>query len=56
MSDVNCNIGPDGTTTIGVTATFYETMVGGTIDAGLPEDDAGTTTPAEDVGIEVDRK
>lgn len=53
IGDVNCNIAEDNGTTVNMTATFFETMVGGTPDSGLPRDEAETTsTPAEDFGIE----
>lgn len=40
VGDVRCGIGPDGTVTMTQSATFYETMVGGVADAGLPADGA----------------
>lgn len=40
VGDIRCTIGSDRTVTINETATFYETMVGGTPDAGLPADKA----------------
>ena len=40
VSDVKCSIAADEKVTINALATFYETMVGGTPDAGLPEDKA----------------
>ena len=40
VGDVKSRIAPEGTVTINASATFYETMVGGTPDAGLPEDGA----------------
>ena len=40
VSDVNCSIAADGSVTMNQTATFYETMVGGTADAALPVDAA----------------
>lgn len=44
LSDVGCNInrsdGFNEQVSVNVTGTFYETMVGGTPDAGLPEDSA----------------
>ena len=40
MGDVKCAIASDGTVTTNCSATFYETMVGGTPDAGLPADSA----------------
>jgi hypothetical protein len=42
IGDLQCNIADDGTTTVGMVATFYETMVGGTADSGLPQDEAAT--------------
>ena len=42
IGDVNCVISENGTTLAKMTATFYETMVGGTPDSGLPEDSAKT--------------
>lgn len=40
VGDIRCNITETGTTTVNAAATFYETMVGGTPDAGLPTDSA----------------
>lgn len=40
MGDVSCAIADDGTVTMKQSATFYETMVGGTADAALPRDSA----------------
>lgn len=40
VGDVKCKISNDGTTVIEANATFYETMVGGNADAGLPADSA----------------
>ncbi len=40
VGDVNCTIAADGTVTMNQSATFYETMVGGTPDAALPKDSA----------------
>lgn len=42
ISDVDCSLDTKGVTTIGLTATFYETMVGGTPDSGLPKDEEET--------------
>lgn len=42
IGDVSCTIADDGSTTTSMVATFYETMVGGTPDSGLPEDAAAT--------------
>ncbi len=36
VSDVRCSISTDETTTINQSATFFETMVGGTPDSALP--------------------
>ena len=40
VGDVKCNVSTDGKVTINESATFYETMAGGTPDAGLPENNA----------------
>lgn len=40
VDDITCTIDKDGIVTIKQSATFYETMVGGTPDAGLPADAA----------------
>lgn len=40
VGDIRCTIDKDGKVTMNQTATFYETMVGGTPDAGLPADNA----------------
>ena len=40
VGDVRCTIAKDGTVTMTQSATFFETMVGGTADAGLPENKA----------------
>ena len=40
VGDVNCTINDNGTVTMKQSAMFYETMVGGTPDAGLPRDTA----------------
>lgn len=40
VGDVKCRIDKDGIVTINASATFYETMVGGIPDAGLPADGA----------------
>lgn len=42
MTDVDCTIDSKGMTTIELVATFYETMVGGTPDSGLPKDEEET--------------
>ena len=44
MGDVNCTVNDDGTVTMKQSATFYETMVGGTPDAGLPRDSAAANS------------
>lgn len=40
VGDVSCNSAKDSSVSITASATFYETMVGGTPDAGLPSDGA----------------
>ena len=40
VDDIRCNVDINGTSTVNQTATFYETMVGGTPDAALPESGA----------------
>lgn len=40
VGDIKCSIAESGMTTVNAAATFYETMVGGTADAGLPADSA----------------
>ena len=40
VSDMSCSIQSSGVTDVEANATFYETMVGGTPDAGLPADAA----------------
>lgn len=40
VGDVECRIADDGAVTMRQSATFYETMVDGTPDAGLPRDAA----------------
>ena len=40
LGDVKCTMDADGRVTINQNATFFETMVGGTPDAGLPVDSA----------------
>lgn len=42
IGDMKCSVGKEGGVSISATATFYETMVGGVADAGLPEDKAKT--------------
>lgn len=46
VGDIQCSIADDGTVTIGQTATFYETMVGGVPDSGLPVDSAAQAEPS----------
>ena len=40
VSDASCSLENDGVVVVRQAATFYETMVGGTPDAGLPVDSA----------------
>lgn len=40
VGDVRCSIDAEGKVTMNQSATFYETMVGGTPDAALPKDSA----------------
>lgn len=40
VGDMSCSIDGSGQVSLTATATFYETMVGGTPDAGLPADSA----------------
>ena len=40
VGDISCTIDREGIVTVKQSATFYETMVGGTPDAGLPRDAA----------------
>lgn len=42
IGDVNCSIADNGECTMAMSATFYETMVGGKADAALPKDEAET--------------
>ncbi len=42
VGDMSCSINDRGETSIALTATFYETMVGGAPDAALPQDQAET--------------
>lgn len=42
VGDMNCTIDSGGSVNITATATFYETMVGGVADAGLPADGAAS--------------
>ena len=44
VGDVKCSIAGDGTATLEASATFFETMVGGTPDAGLPVDAAAANS------------
>ena len=39
VSDVNCTVDDGGVTTVSLTGTFYETMVGGKADSALPKED-----------------
>jgi Tfp pilus assembly protein PilO len=54
VGDISCSSGArnvsDSTVSVSATATFYETMVGGTADAGLPAD----TTAENEEGITYD--
>lgn len=43
IGDVNCSVDTNGSTTISLDGTFYETMVGGKPDSALPKDEAATT-------------
>ena len=40
IGDTRCDVSSDGSVTVNANATFYETMVGGTPDAGLPASSA----------------
>lgn len=42
VGDIRCSVDQHGIVTINEVATFYETMVGGTPDSGLPADSAKT--------------
>lgn len=42
IGDVNCSIADNGECTMAMSATFYETMVGGKADSALPKDEAET--------------
>lgn len=44
VGDIRCSISEKGEVTINTAATFYETMIGGTADAGLPADSAVVNT------------
>ena len=44
VSAASCSLGRDGTVSVSQSATFYETMVGGVPDAGLPADSAKTNS------------
>lgn len=44
VSDARCTIAADGKVTMNQSATFYETMVGGVADAGLPVDTAAANS------------
>lgn len=52
VGDVSCSIADDGTVTISQSATFYETMVGGTADSGLPADTAAVNEVTEEGAAE----
>ena len=44
VGDMRCVINSNGTVTMTQSATFYETMVGGEVDAALPADSAATNS------------
>ena len=44
VSDASCSMESDGTVVVRQAATFYETMVGGVPDAGLPADSAAANS------------
>ena len=44
VGDLSCSISADGSVYMTQTATFYETMVGGAADAGLPADSAAANS------------
>jgi Tfp pilus assembly protein PilN len=44
VSDASCSMENDGTVVVRQAATFYETMVGGVPDAGLPADSAAANS------------
>ena len=44
VSDASCSMENDGTVVVRQAATFYETMVGGAPDAGLPADSAAANS------------
>ena len=44
VGDVQCTIKKDGEANFNVAAIFYETLVGGTPDAGLPQDSAAVNS------------
>ena len=44
ISDASCSMENDGTVVVRQAATFYETMVGGVPDAGLPADSAAANS------------
>ena len=48
IGDVRCSIADGGQTTMDVSGTFYETMVGGMKDSALPADSSETEGTAED--------
>lgn len=45
ISDMSCRVDDNGTTTVNLLGTFYETMVGGTPDSALPKDEADVNEP-----------
>ena len=47
IGEVRCETEDDGTASVSLTATFYETLVGGIEDAGLPEDSAAEAQVTE---------
>lgn len=46
VKDIRCSTGKESVT-VNATATFYETMVGGVTDAGLPEDSSAPVVETE---------
>jgi len=47
VGDMRCSTDEDGLVTVSETATFFETMVGGTPDSGLPADPAALAAAQE---------
>ena len=45
IGDAHCTVASNGVVTIIAAATFFETMVGGTPDAGLPQSTTDTVSP-----------